>query len=286
MGAWLEVNSATYYPVYDGCTIGRGPANQVVLHSPAVSRRHAVIYGSDKLGYWIMDLASRNGVYVNEARVQSTAALQDKDVVKVGTYSLIFYRKAPRDVVQPVDANTVSSTTIFLREDSTATGYGVILLDEVGHVKRMTDTAARWLATYFQHTSGHTLPQPLRIWAKARQEALRSGGYPAHDVFRSVEGNNVLNVSVADSETDEMVLVLREEPHALSRDNLKQLGLTDREAEVLYWVAEGKNNPEIAVILDLSPRTVEKHLQNVFAKLGAENRMQALVIVNERLQVK
>ena len=52
-------------------------------------------------------------------------------------------------------------------------------------------------------------------------------------------------------------------------------GLTPREAEVLLWVAQGKTNAEVAVILDMSHGTVKKHLEHVFEKTGAENRAAA-----------
>jgi DNA-binding CsgD family transcriptional regulator len=56
---------------------------------------------------------------------------------------------------------------------------------------------------------------------------------------------------------------------------LLALGLTAREAEVLYWISEGKTNPEIAIILDSSINTVKKHANNLFAKLGVETRTAA-----------
>jgi len=51
--------------------------------------------------------------------------------------------------------------------------------------------------------------------------------------------------------------------------------LTRREAEVLRWIAQGKTNREIGQILDISPRTVNKHLEQVFEKVGVENRTTA-----------
>lgn len=56
---------------------------------------------------------------------------------------------------------------------------------------------------------------------------------------------------------------------------LQQLGLTTREAEILLWVAQGKTNPEIAIILNIRPRTVKKHLEHIFSKLGVETRTSA-----------
>ena len=56
---------------------------------------------------------------------------------------------------------------------------------------------------------------------------------------------------------------------------LQQLGLTGREAEVLLWVSRGKANREMGQILGISPRTVNKHLEQIFVKLGVENRASA-----------
>lgn len=64
---------------------------------------------------------------------------------------------------------------------------------------------------------------------------------------------------------------------------LEPLGLTPREAEVLFWVARGKSNPEIATILGIGLTTVKKHLEATFAKLGVENRTSAAAMALERL---
>lgn len=55
------------------------------------------------------------------------------------------------------------------------------------------------------------------------------------------------------------------------------LGLTPREAEVLLWVAQGKSNPEISVILGMAEKTVKVHLSHIFEKLGTDNRNAATV---------
>jgi len=51
--------------------------------------------------------------------------------------------------------------------------------------------------------------------------------------------------------------------------------LTPRESEVLFWMAQGKMNAEIGVILDASAATIKKHVEHIFEKLGAENRAAA-----------
>lgn len=62
-------------------------------------------------------------------------------------------------------------------------------------------------------------------------------------------------------------------------------GLTAREAQVMEWVTAGKTNRDIAAILDISPRTVTKHLERIFVKLGVETRTAAVnrVLANSRL---
>ena len=56
---------------------------------------------------------------------------------------------------------------------------------------------------------------------------------------------------------------------------LEKLGLSAREAEILLWVAQGKSNYETGVILNISPATVKKHLENIYGKLGVESRNAA-----------
>jgi DNA-binding NarL/FixJ family response regulator len=66
-------------------------------------------------------------------------------------------------------------------------------------------------------------------------------------------------------------------PDFTSPTPLKTLGLTSREAEVLLWVAQGKSNGDVAIILGMAEKTVKKHMGNVFEKLGVEGRNAATV---------
>ncbi|MEH6455923.1 MAG: DNA-binding response regulator [Cocleimonas sp.] len=63
------------------------------------------------------------------------------------------------------------------------------------------------------------------------------------------------------------------------RANLcKRFSLTERESEVLFWLVRGKTNKEISIILTMSPRTVNKHLEPIFRKLSVENRTSATAV--------
>jgi len=65
---------------------------------------------------------------------------------------------------------------------------------------------------------------------------------------------------------------------------LSVAALTPRETEVLSWLAKGKTNRDIADILGMSPRTVNKHLEHIFEKLGVETRTAAAAIASSLLQ--
>lgn len=89
---------------------------------------------------------------------------------------------------------------------------------------------------------------------------------------------------VARPSEDEVLLRLIDGERASGAEVLKaELPLTDREAEVLYWVANGKTNREVAQILELSPRTVNKHLEQIFTKLGVDNRTAAAGMALKKL---
>jgi len=77
--------------------------------------------------------------------------------------------------------------------------------------------------------------------------------------------------------SEEILLrLVQSRPQSDATDLLReQFEVTNREADVLLWIANGKTNREIAQILEMSPRTVNKHLEQVFRKLGVENRTSA-----------
>lgn len=84
---------------------------------------------------------------------------------------------------------------------------------------------------------------------------------------------------------DEYLFRLTRAQEEGQEDNLRQhFGLTQRESEVLLWIAHGKSNRDIGDILGLSPRTVNKHLEQVYAKLGVENRASAAIKAIQALQ--
>ncbi|MEP7213217.1 MAG: helix-turn-helix transcriptional regulator [Acidobacteriota bacterium] len=86
-----------------------------------------------------------------------------------------------------------------------------------------------------------------------------------------------LRVSVSfRSHTDDLTLIL-EEHRDRAVDDFHMPGLTRREAEILFWISKGKTDSDVAAICSISVRTVQKHVENVFVKLGVETRTAAVM---------
>jgi DNA-binding CsgD family transcriptional regulator len=72
-------------------------------------------------------------------------------------------------------------------------------------------------------------------------------------------------------------MTLQEKLDLFDPQSLKTMGLTQRETEVLAWVAEGKSNNDVGLILGIRSVTVKKHLEHIFEKMGVETRTAAVV---------
>lgn len=157
---------------------------------------------------------------------------------------------------------------------------GVVLLTREGRVRWLSPHAASHLAAYCGVVleSGGRLPELLDRWLRSQQAALaRDDDAPSARRPLVLEQGETTLVVRCLSEAEQHCLLLEERRRA--PDPAPQYGLTRREAEVLAWVAQGKTNPEIATILDIRPKTVNKHLERIFQKLGVETRTAAAMVL-------
>jgi DNA-binding CsgD family transcriptional regulator len=101
-----------------------------------------------------------------------------------------------------------------------------------------------------------------------------------------IRGAARLTFTAADTcSPEQWMIVLREESDTARVQALMALfRLTQRESEVLHWVIQGKTNRDIGDILGMSPRTVNKHLEHVFEKLGVETRTAAATLATNRIR--
>jgi len=72
------------------CTIGRGSSSDIVLADAKVSRRHALIQSQKQYEFWLLDLGSSNGSYLNGRRITQPVLLRDRDQIEIGPFRLIF----------------------------------------------------------------------------------------------------------------------------------------------------------------------------------------------------
>ena len=82
-GAWLEADGKRH-PIRGGCSLGRTAANTIVLESPKVSRRHALIHVQNIGEFWLIDFGSSNGTFLNKRRIHQPLRLSDHDQITVG----------------------------------------------------------------------------------------------------------------------------------------------------------------------------------------------------------
>ncbi len=171
-------------------------------------------------------------------------------------------------------------------------------LDAFGHatlVLRERDGRRLWqtaLARELMHQHFPGTPEmlaPPEVMAWVAREALRRRAGAEPQGLTVGRGPQRLTFALhamdgAGGSAEEWLLVLREDSEAALLDGLlRHFPLTAREAEVLYWVIQGKTNRDIGEILSLSPRTVHKHLEHVFEKLGVETRTAAAALALQRV---
>ncbi|MFG0789497.1 response regulator [Delftia tsuruhatensis] len=160
-------------------------------------------------------------------------------------------------------------------------GLGVVVLDGQGRVAWRSPQAARWLEEAFADQ-----PFPMEAagdWLAGARQPDQAGHQDL--ALALADGRQLLARHMGASGLGEsMVLLSHEAPQAPAARRLQQVALTPRETEVLSWLSKGKTNRDIADILGMSPRTVNKHLEHIFEKLGVETRTAAAAVAGQLLQ--
>jgi DNA-binding CsgD family transcriptional regulator len=167
-------------------------------------------------------------------------------------------------------------------------GCAFIALKANGQIQIATTTAQRLLRTYFSdRPRGGRLPGALVPWFVEQQRRLTAEGVaPPPSPLIVTAGQRRLVVRLfacrlAAAQPPRPVIIMAEQRTNAAPEAIASLGLSRRESEVLAWVAQGKTNPEIAIILGISPRTVQHHLDHVYRKLAVETRTAAAALALE-----
>jgi len=106
-GAWLEAADGTRHPIKGSCSLGRAAANTIVLKSPKVSRRHALIHLQNIGELWLIDFGSSNGTFLNKRRIHHPIRLREGNYITIGDQLFMFR--------QPVTISEEHKTDIIQR---------------------------------------------------------------------------------------------------------------------------------------------------------------------------
>ena len=205
-----------------------------------------------------------------------TGLSASEDMVKGFDSGGIDYVTKPIDLkalIARIRAHLVNSRiAVGARQALDTLGQNSLAVDTEGNILWSTPNTHSPLAGYGadQQWISDILPTYIAPW-------LESG---ALEPLLIDDLSQPLLVKTMDKELSEERLLVMEPANKPKEEDLlrEKFELTPRESEVLVWISRGKTNQEIAIILDFSPRTVNKHLEQIFRKLGVENRTTAAAV--------
>lgn len=232
-------------------------------------------------GFEACRLMKRNKALTSVPIVFMTGLTDTQDVIRgleAGGVDYVIKPVSPDEVVARIGVHLANARlTRSAHAALDVAGRFLLACDSTGRVLWATPQAAMLLQEEEANAGpapGPSLPLDVRKWVRSSAEQpdtppgiTTQVGQPP----RLVEVSRVGRIGA-----DELLLRLVASDPSSEETLLKhRLGLTTRESEVLLWLGRGKSNRDIAEILGLSPRTVNKHLELIYAKLGVENRATA-----------
>lgn len=106
--AWLEGIDGTHFPIQGNLSIGRSPKNLLVLDLPKISRRHAIINVQNIGEFWVIDLGSSNGTFLNTRRLHQPVRLCDLDQIVIG--DSVFTFRQPGEITKEYQSTFIERT--------------------------------------------------------------------------------------------------------------------------------------------------------------------------------
>ncbi len=275
----LEESGATVLVSLEGAN-----ALQLVEHiTPDIILMDAVMPGMD--GFETCRQLKRKKTLAHVPVIFMTGLTETEHVVKglkAGGVDYVTKPIAPDELIARMhvhlaNARFAQSARIALD----ASGRFLFAVDRAGRLLWSTPQASKLLNTAFGQAEAEpfVLSSEVRDWLQRRN--TEKGSTSDDTMTLRLAGSGlVLQISdVGRIGVDEFLLRLSQGDTSSQAELLKdRLALTLRESEVLLWIARGKSNRDIGEILSLSPRTVTKHLEHIYTKLGVENRSSAAAV--------
>lgn len=185
-------------------------------------------------------------------------------------------------LIAPHLANAIRNAFAYRRLSAAldTEACGIIALNSKGKAVFISEYARLLLEKYFagENCAADGLPGSLGDWIRKINLSVRSNEFSVPAVpLKIIVQNGELTARIAfNGQTGERTLMLEEKRLATPQKFMK-LGVTRREAEILFWITQGKSDEVMARLCNISPRTVHKHVQNIYIKLGVETRTAAML---------
>jgi DNA-binding CsgD family transcriptional regulator len=162
---------------------------------------------------------------------------------------------------------------------------GIAMLASGGRITSRSSQIDAWLQEFFPMVRRRSadVPEELRRWLRLNDAALRPDGGLASATPYVLDRNGARLIVRQLKSGDRQILLF--ERHRTKSDyaTANGLGLTAREAEIFALLVRDRRTDDIAHALKLSVRTVDKHLEHIYRKLGVRSRFQAVALARERV---
>jgi DNA-binding CsgD family transcriptional regulator len=195
---------------------------------------------------------------------------------QVGGVDYVTKPIVPEQLIARLRAHLSNARMVSSARDALdLSGRAVFSVDGGGLIGWQTPEAGRILQPLLRAQAGRLLPAAVhqRLVAEIDGEDRRQRRTA---VELQVEARTLAFTPIGHTSGGELLVAVEAQGEFDGAARLRErYGLTTRECEVLMWVARGKSNRDVGDILGLSPRTVNKHLERIFVKLGVENRAAA-----------
>jgi CheY-like chemotaxis protein/DNA-binding CsgD family transcriptional regulator len=193
------------------------------------------------------------------------------------------------EVLARIDAH-MQTSRLMRQARSALDAFGqaaIAITPQNGKIVWQTPLAREWMQRYFINDFKEPQPQtPAQILSWIKSLIDSGAAQEKINPLVIIQARGRLIFLPADIQSEEQwIILLREESDKAQIEGLMRLfNLTIRESEVLYWVTKGKTSRDIGDILGASPRTVNKHLEHVFVKLGVETRTAAASLAASKIR--
>lgn len=206
------------------------------------------------------------GTWLNQTRIANSAKLAPGDFIGIGLTSLRFLPDGTSGGGAASKGPLLETTRPGEAEWLVTQETAVAWLDDDGAIQSLTPSAERWLNAFFDGMK-ECLPSCMREWLQSPTVSRLP--------YEKKVGEERLRVHVCLDANGGRLLVMSQLNPAFGVEVLKRIGLSRAEALLVPWLIRGKRNEEMAMIVGVAPKTVEKQVSSILSKLNVETRTAA-----------